>query len=93
MLYGINYDRARPVAVVAQIAPRPMLLIHGTGDTSVPVVNLDHLVAAATQPANAHVQVWRVPGAKHGQAYWMMPATYIQTLVDFYQSALGPDSE
>jgi uncharacterized protein len=91
LLYGINYDQARPVAVVAQIAPRPLLLIQGTADTSVPIANLDQLVAAATQPPDAHVQTWKVPGARHAQAFWMMPATYIQRVVAFYQSTLGPD--
>ncbi len=37
--------------------------------------------------------MWKVPGAGHGQAFWMMPATYIQRVVAFYQSALGPDTE
>jgi dipeptidyl aminopeptidase/acylaminoacyl peptidase len=93
MLYGINYDQAQPVAVVAQIAPRPILLIHGTADTEVPIVNLDQLYAAAAQPPDAHVQMWKVPGIGHGQAFWKMPATYIQNVVAFYQSTLGPDTE
>jgi dipeptidyl aminopeptidase/acylaminoacyl peptidase len=93
MLYGVNYDQARPVAVVAQIAPRPILFIHGTADTSVPIANLNQLVAAAAQPPDAHIQTWKVPGARHGQAFWMMPEAYIQRVVAFYQSALGPDTE
>ena len=90
---AINYDQARPVAVVAQIAPRPILFIHGTADTSVPIANLDQLVAAATQPPNAHVQVWEVPGAQHVQSFSIMTAAYVQRVVDFYQGALGPDTE
>ncbi|HEV2461959.1 MAG TPA: alpha/beta fold hydrolase [Ktedonobacterales bacterium] len=92
LLYGVNYDQARPVAVVAQIAPRPILFIHGTADSSVPVANMDQLVAAASQPSNAHVQTWRVPGAQHVQAVSLMPEVYVQRMVAFYQSALGPDS-
>jgi dipeptidyl aminopeptidase/acylaminoacyl peptidase len=91
VLYGVDYAQARPVAVVARIAPRPILLIHGTADTSVPIANLDQLAAAAAQPANAHVQTWKVPDAGHAQAYWTAPTTYVQTVVAFYQSALGPD--
>jgi len=92
LLYGVNYDQARPVAVVAQIAPRPILFIHGTADRSVPIVNMDQLVAAASQPPNAHVQTWKVPGAQHVQAFSLMPEAYVQRMVAFYQSALGPDS-
>ena len=92
LLYGVTYDQARPVAVVAQIAPRPILFIHGSADSSVPIANLDQLVAAASQPANAHVQTWEVPGAQHVQVFSLMPAAYIQRMVAFYQGALGPDS-
>jgi uncharacterized protein len=92
LLYGVNYDQARPVAVVAQIAPRPILFIHGTADSAVPIANMDQLVAAASQPPNAHVQTWKVPGAQHVQAFSLMPDAYVQRIVAFYQSALGPDS-
>jgi dipeptidyl aminopeptidase/acylaminoacyl peptidase len=92
LLYGVYYDQARPVAVVAQIAPRPILFIHGTADSSVPIANMDQLVAAASQPPNAHVQTWKVPGAQHVQAVSLMPELYVQRVVAFYQSALGPDS-
>jgi fermentation-respiration switch protein FrsA (DUF1100 family) len=92
LLYGVNYDQARPVAVVAQIAPRPILFIHGTADSLVPIANMDQLVAAASQPPDAHVQTWKVPGAGHVEAFPFMPDAYIQHLVAFYQSALGPDS-
>jgi fermentation-respiration switch protein FrsA (DUF1100 family) len=92
LLYGINYDQAQPVAVVAQIAPRPIFFIHGTADTSVPIANMDQLVAAAARKSNAHIQTWKVPGAQHVGAFWEMPDTYIQRVVAFYQSALGPDT-
>jgi dipeptidyl aminopeptidase/acylaminoacyl peptidase len=92
LLYGVNYDKARPVAVVAQIAPRATLFIHGTADSAVPIANLDQLAAAASQPPNAHVQTWKVPGAHHVQAFSLMTEVYVQRVVAFYQSALGPDS-
>jgi dipeptidyl aminopeptidase/acylaminoacyl peptidase len=92
LLYGVNYDQARPVAVVAQIAPRPILFIHGTADRSVPIANMDQLVAAASQPSNAHVQAWKVPGAQHVGAFSLMPDAYVQRMIAFFRSALGPDS-
>jgi uncharacterized protein len=92
MLYGVNYDQARPVAVVAQIAPRRILFIHGTADSSVPIANMDQLVAAASQPPSAHVPTWIVPGAHHVGAFSLMTETYVEHMVAFYQSALGPDS-
>ncbi len=92
LLYGVNYDQARPVAVVAQIAPRPILFIHGTADSSVPIANMDQLVAAASRPPDAHVQAWKVPGAQHVEAFSLMPDAYVQRMVAFYQGALGADS-
>jgi hypothetical protein len=53
---------------------------------------MDQLVAAASQPPNAQVQTWKVPGAQHIQAFSLMPDVYVQRIVAFYQSALGPDS-
>ncbi|MGZ3618421.1 MAG: hypothetical protein ACXVAV_15675, partial [Ktedonobacteraceae bacterium] len=35
-LYGVDYYDIKPVAVIASIAPRPILLIHGADD------NKDH---------------------------------------------------
>ncbi len=93
LLYGVNYGQALPAAVVARIAPRPILFIHGTADNSVPIANMDQLVAAASQPLNAHVQTWKVPGAQHIQAFSLMPEAYVERIVAFYQSALGPDSK
>src|SRR5262249_44169644 len=92
LVYGVNYDQARPVGLVAQIAPRPILFIHGTADTVVPVASMDQLVAAASQPPNAHVQTWKVPRAQHVPAFSLMPDAYVQRMVAFYQSVLGPDS-
>lgn len=34
VLYGVDYYHAAPVAVIARIAPRPILLIHGADDNS-----------------------------------------------------------
>ena len=89
LIYGIDYNQARPADVIAKIAPRPILLIHGTADTLIPIADMDKLTAAASKPPNAHVQTWKVPGAVHAGAFWLMPETYIQRLVDFYQSVPG----
>jgi fermentation-respiration switch protein FrsA (DUF1100 family) len=92
LLYGVNFDQARPVAVVAKIAPRPILFIHGTADTNVPIANMDQLVAAASGPPNAQVQAWKVSGAQHVQAFSLMPEAYVQRIIAFFQSTLGPAS-
>jgi hypothetical protein len=54
-------DSARPVDEIARIAPTPLLLIHGTGDTVVPARESQTLFDAAQEPKT----LWLVPGAPH----------------------------
>src|ERR1700737_3611171 len=69
LLYGVDFFAARPVATVARIAPRPLLLIHGTADDYVPITNFRELNAAASSAQGAHVTTWIVPNARHAQAF------------------------
>jgi len=91
-LYGINFYADRPVDYVAQIAPRPILFIHGAADKYIPPANMDTLAAAARSASNANVQTWSVPGADHAQSYNMEGQVYVDRIIAFYTAALGPDS-
>lgn len=90
-VYGIDYFGGKPVAAVAAIAPRPLLLIHGTADGYVPLSNNDDLYAAATAPAASHVTRWVVLGATHAQAFARNKTEYLARVVAFFEQALGPD--
>jgi fermentation-respiration switch protein FrsA (DUF1100 family) len=90
-LYGVNYYAVRPVDVIARIAPRPILLIHGSADNYIPPANMGELYAAASAAPNAHVQQWLTPGAKHAQSFNTMGVIYVRRVVDFFTTALGPD--
>ena len=92
VLYGMNLYAVRPVDIIARIAPRPILLIHGTVDDYVPTPNGNELYAAATSAPNAHVQLWLVPGAKHAQSYHVEGAAYVARVVAFLDASLGPDT-
>src|SRR6266699_6323519 len=92
VLYGIDYYAVRPEDVVANIAPRPILFIHGTSDTYVPPSNMDTLAAAARTASNANVQTWLVPGAAHAQSFNTEGAVYVDRVVAFYTAALAPDT-
>ena len=92
ILYGINFYAVRPEDIVANIAPRPILFIHGTGDTYVPLSNMDALAAAARTAPDANVQTWLVPGAAHAQSFDTEGAVYVDRVVTFYNAALGPDT-
>ena len=92
VLYGIDFYQVKPGDVVAGLAPRPLLFIQGAADTYNPPSNLQVLVHDAAEAPDASVQSWLVPGAAHAQAYHVEGITYVDRLVSFYTTALGPDS-
>ncbi len=95
-LYGIDYYNIKPANVIASIAPRPILLIHGADDnknhTTTPPAQMYILAAAALDAPNANVQTWIVPGATHVQSYHVEGKAYVDRIVAFYTAALGPDT-
>ncbi len=91
-LYGMNYYAVKPVDVVAQIAPRPILFIHGDRDDYIPSSNMTTLATAARTAPNANVQTWLVPGASHAQSFNTHTQEYIARVVAFYTAALGTDT-
>jgi len=58
-------DRLDPLAAVAAIAPRPLLVVHGTADRWVPVTQARRLVERARQP----VRYEEIDGAGHDFAW------------------------
>ena len=92
VLYGIDYFDTRPVDVVASIAPRPLFFIQGGADTFNPPSNMNVLANAAKAAPNSSVQTWMVPAADHAQAFHVAGKLYVDRIVAFYTSALGPVS-
>ncbi len=92
VLYGVDFYHVRPVDVVASLAPRPILFIHGTADTYIPPSNLDSLAAAARSGLHAHVQTWLVPKATHAHAFLVLGKAYVSRVIAFYTQVLGPDT-
>ena len=85
VLYGVDFAAIRPVAVVSEISPRPILFIHGSLDATIPVSHASRLFEAAQNPQD---ELWIVPEAGHTQAYKMRPAEYMQKVTDFFGVAL-----
>lgn len=57
-------DEVSAVAVVAQVAPVPLLFIHGEHDRVIPVRHSDRLFEAAREPKT----YWRIPRLDHTEA-------------------------
>lgn len=96
VLYGVDYYHAAPATVIANIAPRPILLVHGADDNkdhaTTPPSDMYILAAAALMGPNAHIETWLVPGATHVQAYHVEGKVYVDRVVTFYTAAVGPDT-
>jgi pimeloyl-ACP methyl ester carboxylesterase len=91
LLYGIDYHQVRPIDGVARIAPRPLLIIQGADDSFNGPAAPREIVAAARRGQHAHVQMWIVPGAPHGQSFHVAGDVYVRRVVSFFDAALGRD--
>lgn len=77
-----------PQRVIAQISPRPVLLIHGPEDRLVPLTEAEQLYAAAREPKELLV----IPGMGHFN--WVLPNHPIfgqvtTSIVEFLQKHIG----
>jgi len=68
-VYGVHPELADPRRKMGSMAPRPVLLIAGTADRTIPPASARALAAADPQ-----AQLWLVPGADPIHAYPADPA-------------------
>lgn len=83
LLFGYDLSASRPVDEIAHIAPRPVLIIHGTDDAFTPLDHAHQLKAAAPS-----AEYWEVPGAAHGGSYQADPAAYVERVAAFFERSL-----
>ena len=81
---GIRLGRLRPSDVIGQLAPRPILIIHGTADEIVPPSDSE-LNAQAAGPDS---ELWVIEDAAHGDTIRPGGATSSPRVVAFFESAL-----
>jgi len=86
-LIGARLANARPVAVIGQIAPRAVFLIHAADDANATTTTADEraLYAAARQPKAE----WIVPHGGHVGALRTYPAEYQRRVLAFFAQYLG----
>lgn len=77
--YGYRFADVEPLSVVDQIAPRPLLIIHGTEDTVIPVDHARQLAAAAGDNCTLDI----VDGVDHCGAYFADRPGYLAKIVAF----------
>ncbi len=82
----VDPNLLRPVDVIGRIAPRPILITHGTLDEIVPVRHAHTLFKAAEEPK----ELWIVPDARHVEARDLDPDDYFERIERFLRHALTP---
>jgi pimeloyl-ACP methyl ester carboxylesterase len=82
-----------PSDTLPLLAPRPLLIIAGVDDTSVPPSMAERLFRAAREPK----ELWIVPGANHGEAWRVAGREYEERVTRFFAAALSitrlPDAQ
>jgi len=81
LIVGNGYS---PGKVVGDIAPIPLLLIHGTADRVIPFHHGKELYERASQPK----EFWVVKNGRHTEAFTAYGRQYREALVKFYKDAL-----
>lgn len=84
-LAGVSLDEISPGHVIGTIPPRPVLLIHGEQDATIPPSDSERLRLAADLPAD---RLWIVPGGTHARGYFADPLGYEQRVVAFFSESL-----
>ena len=72
-----------PFRVMDRIAPRPVLLIHGGRDKTVPSGEGEALYRMAREPK----RWWFIPESEHATCYYDRAEEYVQKITEFFQDA------
>jgi uncharacterized protein len=81
--FGYRFSDVRPIDVVASLAPRPLLLIHGEADTVIPTSHAHMLYEAAGEPKH----LWLFPGVEHCGGYFVDRPAYAERVSAFFEAA------
>jgi fermentation-respiration switch protein FrsA (DUF1100 family) len=81
---GVDLNQVSPLNDIVSISPRPVLLVYGSRELSLPQGQAQY--AAARPPKD----LWIVPEADHGGYLQMAPAEFDEKMVKFFSLILPP---
>lgn len=82
---GMDIRQARPIDAIATLSPRPVLLVHGALDQTIPVTNAHALYAAAHEPKELYV----IDGAGHDDLLQIGGPIFQDRILNFLDEVLG----
>jgi len=82
---GFERSQVRPVDVISQIAPRPILIIHGMDDRRITEEQALALVSQAGQPK----ELWLMSGLSHAEVRSIGIENHIGEIIQFLNSAMA----
>jgi len=82
---GLRASEFRPIDHIAHISPRPVFLIQGADDKTVPADSAQRLYAAARDPK----ELWLVPGVGHVAMFDTHRDEYTQRVIGFFTQCLA----
>ncbi len=81
---GVAIRSVRPIDDIRRISPRPVFLIQGAEDITVPVDSAQRLYSAANEPRT----LWIGADARHVEMYTRQPAEYERRVIAFFNANL-----
>lgn len=84
LYFQTSVDNLSPVSVIAKVAPTPVLIIAGEGDTLIPAENGRKLFSAAKEPK----ELWIIPNADHGATMVAAGGAYEKRVGEFFDRNL-----
>jgi uncharacterized protein len=85
LFFGLDLAAIPPLRAMSAIAPRPVFLLHGEGDSRIPVEQSRKLKAASANPLDV---LWTLPGVEHTQEFNADPAGFMERTCGFFDRYL-----
>ncbi|HCJ52491.1 MAG: hypothetical protein A2898_02750 [Candidatus Kerfeldbacteria bacterium RIFCSPLOWO2_01_FULL_48_11] len=81
---GAYFPHINPVQSISRLSSRPILLIHGARDETIP----SHQARELARSSAGNVELWEIPGADHHGAYTAARDEYERRVLSFFSQHL-----
>ncbi len=81
---GVYFPHIKPLNYIARLDPRPVLIIHGSHDETIPQEHASELLKSA----RGNKELWYIAGADHHGTYRVAGQQYEKRIIDFFTKYL-----